>query len=57
MEQRETGVSVDSHLVTVPAVGHCGPQSFNTHHLQHVFIGGVRGHHLVVRQLVVLHDP
>lgn len=46
-----------SHLVAVPAVGHRGPQTFNTNHLQHVFVRGVRGHHLIVRQLVVLHDP
>ncbi len=45
-----------SHLVAVPAVGHGGPQPFHTHHLQHVLVGGVRGHRVVVWQLVVLHD-
>lgn len=45
-----------SHLVTVPAVGHRRAHSFNTNHLQHVFIRRVRRDHLVVRRLVVLHD-
>lgn len=53
MEQKK---SLKCHLVAVPAVGHRRPQSFNTNHLQHVLIGRVGGNHLVVGQLVVLHD-
>lgn len=45
------------HLVAVPAVGDAGPQAFDTHHLQHVFIGGLRRDHVEVRQLVVFHQP
>lgn len=30
--------TLNTHLVTVPPVRHCGPQAFHTHYLQHVFV-------------------
>lgn len=45
-----------AHFVTVPAVGHQWPQALDTHDLPHVLVGRVAGDHVVVRQLVLLHN-
>lgn len=45
-----------TNLVTLPPVGHVGPEFLVTHHLPHLLYGRVGGHQVVVGQLVLLVD-
>lgn len=44
------------YLVALPPVGYVGPQSLVTHDLPHFLYGRVRGHEVIVWQLVLLMD-
>lgn len=45
------------HLVTLPAVGDVWAELLVAHHFPHLLNGRVRGHQVIVGQLVVLVDP
>lgn len=44
------------YLVALPPVGHIRPQLLVTHQFPHLLYGGVRGHEVIVGQLVLLVD-